>query len=345
MKPIASLFPDELDIPTFAGSGQRLSADSSQILGDTDPAGGTVKAPRGTRLSRSTASRKIPSAEFLQQKTQEAMVRLAARQTAGPLQALFPEWDDDRRGLPNSLVRGGLFTAASTNSPRPWLQEELVASLSNYSVAYTGQELRQDDLSVWLAIVNMGKSMPLGDPIHFTAYRLITDLKWRIHSETYASIKAIIERLKVTSVKISSTDQKSQYAGSLIRDFLFDDRDPNGKTCWTVRLEPSIAKLFLEDTTTLFEWQIRCALGRRASLAAWLFSFYCTHASSIPYHVEKLHELCKSEDKHIRSFKVNLRAALERLVTEGFLSTYSIHNDFVQVVRARAPSSLNLAAA
>ena len=345
MKPIASLFPDDLDIPTFAGNGQRVFADSSEALGDTATTGGVVKTTRGTRLSRTAASRKLASEEFLQQKTQQAMARLAARQSAGPLQTVFPEWDVDRRGLPNSLVRGGLFTAASTNSPRPWLQEELVASLSNYSVAYTGQELRQDDLSVWLAIVNMGKSMPLGDPIHFTAYRLITDLKWRVHTETYASIKAIIERLKVTSVKISSSDQKSQYAGSLIRDFLFDDRDPNGKACWTVRLEPSIAKLFLEDTTTLFEWQIRCALGRRASLAAWLFSFYCTHASSIPYHVEKLHELCKSEDKHIRSFKVNLRASLERLVTEGFLSSYAINNDVVHVVRARAPNTLTMAAA
>ena len=344
MKPIDSLFPDDLAVPTFAAGGQRLSVDSTQALGDTKIMGGGVKTTRGARLSRTTASRKLSSDEFLQRKTQEAMARQVAKQTGGPLQAVFPMWDDERRGLPNSIVRGGLFTAASANSPRPWLQEELVASLSNYSVAYSGQELRQDDLSVWLAIVNMGKSKPLGEPIHFTAYRLITDLKWRIHSETYASIKAIIERLKVTSVKISSSDQKSQYAGSLIRDFLFDDRDPNGKACWTVRLEPSIARLFLEDTTTLFEWQIRCALGRRASLAAWLFSFYCTHAATIPYHVEKLHELCKSEDKQIRSFKVNLRAALEKLVTEGFLFSYSIHNDVVQVVRARAPNSLKLAA-
>lgn len=343
MKPIASLFPDMFAVPTFAPGGQSIPVESSQAGSDSEITGSRSRPPQGARLSRSTASRRTSSEEFLQQKAQQAVARLAAKQTGGPLQTLFPMWDDERRGLPNSLVRGGLFTAASANSPRQWLQEELVASLSNYSVAYSGQELRQDDLSVWLAIVNMGKSKPLGEPIHFTAYRLITDLKWRIHSETYASIKAIIERLKVTSVKISSTDQKSQYAGSLIRDFLFDDRDPNGKACWTVRLEPSIARLFLEDTTTLFEWQIRCALGRRASLAAWLFSFYCTHAATIPYHVAKLHELCKSEDKHIRSFKVNLRAALERLVTEGFLLSYSIHNDVVQVARARAPSPLALA--
>jgi hypothetical protein len=339
MKPIASLFPSpyDLDAPTFAVGGQ--------TFGPTESSGDGSTTTRGSRLSRASSSRKISAQEFLQQKAQQAMARLAAKDTAGPLQAVFPGWDDDRRGLPNSLVRGGLFTAASANSPRQWIKDELVASLSNYSVGYSGEELRQDDLSVWLAIVNMGKSQPLGEPIHFTAYRLITDLKWRIHSETYASLKAIIERLKVTSVKISSADRKSQYAGSLIRDFLFDDRDPNGKTCWTVRLEHSIAKLFLEDTTTLFEWQIRCALGRRASLAAWLFSFYCTHSAPIPYHVEKIHELCKSEDKHIRSFKVNLRAALERLVTEGFLSSYSIQNDVVQVTRARAPNPLRLAAA
>lgn len=343
MKPIGSLFPFDLDVPTFAGGGQRLRADCNQATADSEPSVDVVKTTRVTRTSRTAASRKLSQDEFLKRKTEQALSRLAAQQTAGPLQAMFPGWDDDRRGLPNSFVRSGLFTAASANSPRPWLQDEVVTSLSNYRVFFTGRELRQDDLSIWLAIVNMGKNQPLGEPIHFTAYRLITDLKWRVHSETYASIKAIIERLKVTSVKISSVDQKSQYAGSLIRDFLFDDRDPNGKTCWTVRLEPSIARLFLEDTTTLFEWQIRCALGRRASLAAWLFSFYCTHAAPIPYHVEKLHELCKSEDKLMRSFKANLRAALETLVTKGFLASYSIQHDVVQVVRAHGPAPMKLA--
>lgn len=346
MKNISSLFPeDEFSIPTFA-SGASSSMEGGDPAATTEPVSSDSPAPiKSNRLPRTLAARKLSSDEFLQRKTQQAMARLAVQNSAGPLQAMFPGWDDERRGVPNPLVRCGLFTAASANLPRADYRDEVVASLSNYTIYYSGTELRQDDLSIWLAIVNMGRHQPIGDPIHFTAYRLINDLGWRLHSQTYASIKSIIERLKFTSVKLSTTDQKSQYAGSLIRDYLFDDTDPTGKTCWTVRLEESIARLFLEDTTTLFEWQIRCKLGRRASLASWLFTFYCTHAEPIPYHIAKIHELCKSEDRQMRSFKSNVRQALEKLIDVGFLSSYAIHNDVIQVTRARRPQNLKLAAA
>jgi hypothetical protein len=346
MNPINSLFPPDLHIPTFKPSDgvvQEIS-DSRQDRADTDDGSGIAVQKLGSRVSRSSASQRLSAAEFLQRKTQQALARKAARQSAGPLQMVFPAWDEDLRGLPNPLVRCGLFTAASVSVPRANILDEKVASLSNYSVSYSGAELRQDDLSVWLAIVSMGRNQPLGDPIHFTAYRLINDLRWRMHSDTYKSIKEIIERLKFTSVKLSSVDQKAQYAGSLIRDYLFDDTDADGKTCWTVRLEESIARLFVEDTTTLFEWKIRSELGRRATLANWLFSFYATHAEPIPYHISKIHELSKSDDRRIANFKVNIRAALEKLVTVGFLDSYAIQNDVVHVTRSRRIQNLKLAA-
>lgn len=335
MQQITSLFPDDMVVPTFGSTGQVPVAEAHrQESGDTVGEASTAIARKASRVTRSSAAKALGHDEFLLMKTQQAQERLSKRSTV-MLQMVIPEWDDDRRGLPNSVARSGIFTAASVNSPRADIKDEVIASLNNYVVQYSGIELRQDDLSVWLAIVSMGRNQPIDEPIQFTAYSLIKDLGWHVHSDTYKSVKDIIRRLKYTAVTIRTVDHKSEYAGSFVRDYRFDDTDAKGKTCWTVRLEDSISSLFLEDTTTLVEWQILCKLSRRATLARWLCSFYSTHSKPYPYHISKLHELSKSECKELSNFRTNVRAALEKLVEKGFLSSYTLRDDIVSVQRSR----------
>lgn len=343
MKDINSLLPEELQVPQFAsgfvtdpgdGDGTFASVPAVDSPLFKDPA----LPARGTR-ARGTRARLTPD-QFLKKKTDEALTRLSSP-LQGVLQLAFPAWDDDFRGLPNPLVRSGLFTASLTPKRRQ-IRDEPIASLSNYEVLYRGEELRQTDLSVWLAIVNQGRGRPLGEPIRFTGYRLIKDLKWRMHSESYQAIKDSIERLKFTSVKLSMLDKRAGYAGSLIRDYSFSDLDEKGSACWTVRLEESIAKLFLSDTTTLFEWDERNRINKRAALAQWLHTFYLTHSEPIPYHLSKLHELAKSDDKRLSNFRVRVRAALETLVSIGFLERYSLEKDLVHVVRARRSNRIQV---
>lgn len=337
MMPITSLFPADLQSLAIGANNslnESKPAETATLLSKEDESNAGLKRTR--RSSRGTAARKLASDEFLHQKTSEALLRLERKQHSRvPLQQVIPGWDDERRGVPNGFARSGLFSAASAKKPREDMRDELINSLSNYSISYSGDELRMDDFAVWIAIVNMGRHRPVGEPIQFTGYKLINDLDWRMHSDSYKAVKEIIDRLKFTSVKFSTDDQKSQYAGSLIRDYLFDDTNSDGKVCWTVRLEDSIERLFREDTTTLLEWELHRSLGRRATLAKWLLSFYATHATPFPYHLEKLRELCRSEDKHITSFRANVRRALEKLVAAGFLESYCIRNDFVHVVRAK----------
>lgn len=336
MKDINSLLPEDLQVPQFASglvAVPRKDDGNIDAVSPVDPPlfEDSASPGRGSR-AKGTRSRLTPE-QFLKKKTDEALGRMSSP-LQGVLQLAFPAWDDEVRGLPNPLVRSGLFTASLTPKRRE-IRDERIASLSNYEVLYRGEELRQTDLSVWLAIVNQGRGKPLGEPIRFTGYRLIKDLKWRMHSESYQAIKDSIERLKFTSVKLSMLDKRSGYAGSLIRDYSFTDLDERGSACWTVRLEESIAKLFLSDTTTLFEWDERNRINKRAALAQWLHTFYLTHSEPIPYHLSKLHELAKSDDKRLSNFRVRVRAALETLVSIGFLERYSLEKDLVHVVRAR----------
>jgi hypothetical protein len=335
MRPIHDLFPPAFTIDEFTPPGAQdavsIDASSETIPSDdqlTDQA--PVKKSLGSRVRRSPAN----SEAFLKAKTQEALTRISGTEQ-GVLQLAFPMWDETRRGIPNDIVRSGLFTSG-LSTKRKSMRDERVASLSNTEIVYSGDELRQNDLTIWMAIVHLGREKPLGDPIRFTAYRLIKEMKWRHHSETYEAIRQCIERLKFTSVKISRKDKKSHYTGSLVRDFAFDEVDEKGKDCWVVRLEPAIAKLFLSDTTTLIEWEQRMKIGTRAALALWAHSFFSTHSDCIPYSVAKLHELSKSDDKKLSNFRARLRLALETLVKVELLTDFSINRDIVVVKRTRA---------
>lgn len=267
-------------------------------------------------------------------KAQEARARLEnPNYEQAVLELVLPDWSELFRGVPNGFLRSGLFTARS-KSIRNDIKGVKIASLSNFDVFYKGEELRQDDLSVWIALMTRAKKQPLGDKIFFVAYSLIKDLGWSLNSVSYARVKACIERLKLTSLKIGSKDQKSAYVGSLIRDFAYDLEDEQGNASWMIRLEPEIAKLFVNDSTTFLEWEERKALGTRSSLAQWLHGYFSSHTIPIPISIMKIHELCESGQKSLPNFKIRVRQALEQLVSSGCLQRYVITDEMVHVTKS-----------
>lgn len=318
MKSISNLIP-----PMAANMPRRQDAVFPAL--DEEIADVPVKRPRRQRL---------PHDEFLRRKTEEALLRQEGAFDA--LQEVIPLWSEDHRGVPNPFIRGGLFTTRRSTA-REAIKAQKIVSLSNYSISYSGEELRQDDLSLWVCLLTRSRAMKIGEPIYFTAYSMIKDLGWRMHSENYEKLRNSIERMKLTSVNVLTNNSQSGYAGSLIRDYAFDAVDGNGDVKWMVRLEPAITNLYNFDSTTLLEWNQRRKIGARATIALWLHSFYSSHRDPIPFSVGKIHELSRSEEKKMANFRIRLRQSLEKLVEIGFLTSYSITNDIVSVQRADYP--------
>lgn len=272
-----------------------------------------------------------------------AVTRSRKNSTEIVLQDTFPLWDDDLRGVPNPFVRSGLFSVRNSET-RAFVPKMKVDSLANYDLRYSGMELQQSDLSVWMFLINLLRQKKMTDSVHFTGYSLIKDLGWRMHSESYKRAKESIERLKLTSLEILSPELDKCYAGSLIREYAWQSVDAqDGEEKWMVTFEPKISVLFLEDTTTLLEWETRKLIGSRAHVALWLHSFYSSHRDPIPLAVSKIHEICRSGDS-LRSFKRNVKTALQRLIEVGFLADFHIDGDDVLHVK-KLPRAARLAAA
>jgi hypothetical protein len=323
---------NNLDLKTIEGLGKKTRPAGRRSDPKVDvPAQAQVvvaeQKPVSPRLARAK--------EFLKEKTNAALQRTQSQIEQRVLQGVLPLWDDENRGIPNPFVRSGLFTVGNSEK-REYVVDMVIASLSNYEIKFTGAELHQEDLSVWMSLINLAREKPMSEAIYFTGYQIIKDLGWRMHSDSYRRVQESIERLKVTGLKITTKGNESAYSGSLIRDYAWTERDEAGNIKWMVRFEPRISALFLEDTTTLLEWSIRKKIGTRSTLALWLHAFYTTHRDPTPNSLEKIHELCRSKDT-LSSFRRNIRNALEKLVEKEFLKSYSLDKDMLRVEKCTKP--------
>lgn len=235
----------------------------------------------------------------------------------------LPIWPEKRRGVPNDLVRGALFTVGNVRIKRAYLRNIVVATLSGIEIRYTGEELRQDDQDVFLQIVHLARLVPLGAPVTFTAHAILKALKWHPNVRSYTRLRDTVTRLKATGLEVRG--DKRGYAGSLIRDFSWKDDETGARSRdWVVRLEPQIAALFSHVAYSQVDWEQRLALGQ---LAKWLHSFYHTHRRPLPIKVDTIRRLCGSATKDLSKFRQLLRDALQELRSIAFLADFTIDSE------------------
>jgi hypothetical protein len=245
----------------------------------------------------------------------------------------LPLWENQVRGLPNPLARSALFSVARQNEPRQHLKERPITSVKGVEIFYTGEELRQDDEDVFLNLVHLARSQPLGHEVSFTAYSMLKSMGWPTSSPSYERLRLCILRLTANAVEIrfDAGSGKRGYGGTLVQEFTFKDETDRQ---WKVRLNPKLITLFGADAYTQLDWRQRLKL--RSPLAKWLHGFYFTHREPFGYKVETLKGLCGSSAQQLYHFRNGLKKALTLLVEQGFLKSWKIDpaTDVVTVVRA-----------
>lgn len=282
----------------------------------------------------------------LEEKVEQSRTRRTGRRLelarqrleSGELDAQIPLWPEPLRGLPNSLARSSLFAAKMGDKDRKYIKSSKIASLSNITMTYKGEELFQDDQSVFMGLVHMCRQTPAGAVVEFTAHGLLKELGWGTNSISYQRLRDSITRLTATAINVTMTLGEGKsigYGGSLIRSFRWRTDSDEPMTKWQVLLEPSIVALFSENSYTLIEWEQRLALGVRSPLTLWMHSFLATHRNPIPLSVEKYLELSSSPIQAMHHFRAKVRASLNRLQKVGFLQEWWIDpkTDLVHVKR------------
>ena len=82
--------------------------------------------------------------------------------------SLWPSvWSEGSRCAPNLLLRAALF-AALGDAPRRFVDRVELATNANSKLIYTGVQLDQGDLDLWLNMLHIARLQPMGNQVRFT---------------------------------------------------------------------------------------------------------------------------------------------------------------------------------
>jgi hypothetical protein len=244
----------------------------------------------------------------------------------------LPIWPADVRCAPNEFLRSALFNARNRNQPRRLLKGVVLAMIGSGRITYTGEELRQDDATVWLQLVQMASTTPLEAVVEFTPHAFCKAVGWTPTGDAYAHLRKCLTRLQATSLSFYSERTKFGVSLNMIPEFSWQDPD-TGRTLarYQVKLAGRLADLFKGNHYTYLAWSQRNQLPE--GLATWLHGYLSSHREPFPL---KIADIQRAADLTITRSD-NLRATIVRALTElvrvGLLDSWEIDRDRIKVVR------------
>lgn len=253
-------------------------------------------------------------------------LRETARQRERAELIQLPLWPEAKRGTPNSFIRSALFSAIHSKD-RTYIDGATLHSQQGITIKYTGQQLNQEDLTLWENLVHLAKAHPLGNVCAFTAHSLLKLLGLNTGGDEHQRLHKGITRLNACSVQI--THEGKTYFGALIKAGIKDELTSH----YSIELNRELMRLYGETQWTAIDWQQRLEL-RRKPLAQALHAYYSSHRTPYPIKLATLQRLTGSRTARTFEFKRLCRAALDELVKIAFLHGYSIEGDTVTVKRA-----------
>jgi hypothetical protein len=227
------------------------------------------------------------------------------------MQQLLPDIFEDRRAIPNCFLRGALFGMVRKGR-RALVDNQPIFTMSQYQVSFTGHELDQNDLELWDTLMYLAKERNVDNELRISLYDLCQQMRLSFTKTAYVALGARLSRLQLGQVRIKAS--KKLFFGSLINNVYMEEGD-HGRL--VVEYNKKLTPLFTDGDYTLISVDIRHLLGDN-QLARWIYNFYESHSEPIPFAIDFIQKLCRS-DSEPKEFKRLLKNSLE-LVRKAHLS-------------------------
>jgi hypothetical protein len=244
----------------------------------------------------------------------------------------LPFWPTDVRCAPNEFLRSALFNARNRNQPRRLLKGVVLAMIGSGRITYTGEELRQDDATVWLQLVQIASATPLEEVVEFTPHAFCKAVGWTPTGDAYAHLRKCLTRLQATSLSFYSERTKFGVSLNMIPEFSWQDPD-TGRTLarYQVKLAGKLADLFKGNHYTYLAWSQRNQLPE--GLATWLHGYLSSHREPFPLKISDIQRAADLTINRPDNLRATIVRALAELVRVGLLDSWEIDRDRVKVVR------------
>lgn len=247
-----------------------------------------------------------------------------------PSQMILPFIPESQRAQPTSFTRSALFGVVKRGQ-RSDLKDYQIPAWKGVSITYTGEQLDQNDLDVWLQCHALMQDHELGEPVVFSARGFLKELGRHAGKSDYRWLERSFKRLIACAIDVR-VDGGPAYIGSLIQDYA---RPDESRQHFALTLNPAIGRLF-HAALTRVDWQTRLELTTQ--LAKWLQFHIQSHKAtrSNPQRIslEYLHDLSASDYSRMRDFRAKVKKAMAELKVHGIVASWKIrHGKTLEFVR------------
>lgn len=234
--------------------------------------------------------------------------------------ALFPMIDSDnwRRAVPNLFLRSSIFGVGDrvlpdANEKIETLKNKKICSLRMYVILYSGEQLTQYDLSVWIAMMKIAQNdkFTFSDTLCFSARALAENMGLKYGSEVNNAIKVSLSALQSAKITVKHTkdDLVRTYSAGLIISIAGEEG--LSKRTYQVKINKMLVNMFMWDDFTYLNTKVRHDL--KSTLAKWVFGYYSSHAKPIPNSAETLLQMCGSKISNKNDFIKALKLAGDKI--------------------------------
>jgi TrfA protein len=234
--------------------------------------------------------------------------------------SLPPRQSQNAASSPDPLQQFGRKTKGSSR-----------AAHGAYKIEFTGVQLTQAHLDVFEGVMHIARGLHEGNRIRFSAHKLLKLIGRHTGKAEHEWLYLVLQDLTATSVSIKK-EANMVFWGSLL---------PRGagelkRGEYVIEMSRELITLF-ERGFTQIQWEQRRSLKKKP-LACWLQLYYSSHAKPYAVTVQFLREQSGSGTSSIRSFRQNLKNALDEIKTVGVIASWQIENDRVTVERVPSAS-------
>jgi hypothetical protein len=236
----------------------------------------------------------------------------------------LPLWQEFQRAAPACVLRSALFGVVKRGR-RGYLKDKVLAAWGDDHIAFRGERLDQADLDVWLEMLHICRTTPLGETVEFEKYPMLKQLGRSTGKNDWKWLESSIKRMIACCVEVKAGSKR--YLGSLIERGYINDE--TGR--YVIILNRDMVTLF-NAGFTLQHAEKRKLL--HSDLSKWLAGYVESHKSPHKIAVKSLYNLCGTETKQLRDFRAKLKKAADALREHGIIKSWMITgNDVFQIIK------------
>src|SRR5712691_7166741 len=245
----------------------------------------------------------------------------------------FPLFPEATRPVSNDMARSALFSCIQ-GKDRRFIKDALMATVDGVEIRFKGEQLNQDDHDLLMQLIFMAREKPVGAWVTMPAHTILKALCRQVGGKQHRDLRADIFRLAAGTVSIRIARDRIEVTG---HHLLAKAAQHEDSRYWVYRLDPDLAFLYGGESYTLIDWDKRLNLKGK-DLARWLQLYLATHAKPFPVNVATLRALRGRRTKALRSFRGQLRLALDALIDKHEIEQWWIaqQTDLVSVDRGEA---------